>query len=110
MNYVLNVSRVHNAINSCGLLHRSFLEARNYARQREAFGHTIVSYALVQETLLSLLARLWRQRLLTFRLIALIDEHGQAPVSGIRRWATVSDELAKYRTAATLTILFAKPF
>src|SRR6185503_12881782 len=40
MSYVINASRVHNAVNACGFAHRAFLEARNYARQREAFGGT----------------------------------------------------------------------
>ncbi|MDQ3586078.1 MAG: acyl-CoA dehydrogenase family protein [Acidobacteriota bacterium] len=104
MYYVLNVSRVHNAVNSCGFLHRAFLEARNYARQREAFGHTIINYPLVQETLLRLLARLWRQRLLTFRLISLLDQHGLAPADEAQAmWQRFLINLAKYRTAATLT-------
>ena len=55
MNYVINTSRVHNAANACGFLHRAFLEARNYARQRDAFGGAIINYPLVQETLISLL-------------------------------------------------------
>jgi alkylation response protein AidB-like acyl-CoA dehydrogenase len=38
MNYVIDVSRIHNAANACGILHRAFLEARNYAAQRQAFG------------------------------------------------------------------------
>jgi len=104
MNYVLNVSRVHNAVNSCGFLHRAFLEARNYARQREAFGQTIINYPLVQETLLRLLARLWRQRLLTFQLISLLDQHGLAPADEEQAtWQRFLINLAKYRTAATLT-------
>ncbi|HYV04138.1 MAG TPA: acyl-CoA dehydrogenase family protein, partial [Blastocatellia bacterium] len=73
MNYVIDTSRIHNAANACGFLHRAFLEARNYARQREAFGRTIVSFPLIQETLVGLLEKLWRRRLLTFRLVALVD-------------------------------------
>src|SRR5262249_26451810 len=70
MNYVINVSRVHNAMGACGFLHRAFLEARNYARQRVAFGRALISYPLIQETLINLLERLWRYRLVTFRLVA----------------------------------------
>ena len=73
MNYHSKVSRFHNSVRSGGLIHRAFLEARNYARQRETFGQPLISYPLIQETLIGLLERLWRCRLVTFRLIALVD-------------------------------------
>lgn len=104
MNYVINTSRIHNAANACGMLRRAFLEARNYARQREAFGGAIVGYPLVQETMISLLERCWRYRLLTFNLVSLIDEHGLRPADdGQAMWQRFLINLAKYRTAATLT-------
>src|ERR1700733_3952261 len=55
MTYVINVSRLHNAASACGFVHRAFLEARNYARQRETFGSALVNYPLIQETLITLL-------------------------------------------------------
>lgn len=104
MNHIINTSRVHNAANACGFLHRAFIEARNYARQREAFGRPIITYPLVQETLVRLLDQLWRYRLLTFRLTALIDERGIAPAdSGHATWQRFLINTAKYRTASTLT-------
>jgi acyl-CoA dehydrogenase len=104
MNYVINTSRVHNATNACGILHRSFLEARNYARQREAFGSPIISYPLVQETLISLLERCWRCRVLTFELVSLLDQHGLCPDDGSQSiWQRFLINLAKYRTASILT-------
>jgi acyl-CoA dehydrogenase len=104
MNYVINTSRVHNAANACGMLHRAFLEARNYARQREAFGGAIIGYPLVQETLVSLLERCWRYRALTFNLVAMIDEHGLRPSDHEQSiWQRFLINLAKYRTALTLT-------
>jgi len=103
MNYVINASRIHNAVNSCGILHRAFLEARNYARQREAFGGALVDYPLVQESLVSLLERLWRHRLLTFRMVALVDHHTIAPSDTEQAmWQRFLINLAKYRTCATL--------
>src|SRR5262249_30511643 len=69
MNYVINVSRIHNAANACGFLRRAFLESRNYARQRETFGRTLITNAVIQETLVGLLEKLWRYRLLTFKTI-----------------------------------------
>jgi acyl-CoA dehydrogenase len=104
MNYVINVSRMHNAVNACGFLHRAFLEARNYTRQREAFGKTLIEYPLIQETLVSLLEKLWRGRLLTFKLIALVDKHGLVPADDEQAmWQRFLINLAKYRTASTLT-------
>jgi alkylation response protein AidB-like acyl-CoA dehydrogenase len=104
MNYVINTSRIHNAVNACGMLHRAFLEARNYARQRDAFGGAIIGYPLVQETLVSLLERCWRYRTLTFNLVSMIDEHGLRPSDGEQSmWQRFLINLAKYRTAVTLT-------
>jgi alkylation response protein AidB-like acyl-CoA dehydrogenase len=104
MHYVINTSRIHNAANACGFMHRAFLEARNYARQRDAFGGAIINYPLVQETLISLLERCWRYRVLTFKLISMIDEHGLCPSDpGQSMWQRFLINLAKYRSASTLT-------
>jgi alkylation response protein AidB-like acyl-CoA dehydrogenase len=104
MNYVIDTSRIHNAANACGFLHRAFLEARNYARQREAFGRAIISYPLIQETLVSLLEKLWRRRVLTFRLVAMVDQYGLVPDDlSQRMWQRFLVNLAKYRTAVDLT-------
>jgi len=104
MNYVINTSRVHNAANACGFLHRAFLEARNYARQRNAFGGAIIHYPLVQETLIALLEKCWRYRLLTFNLVSMIDEHGLSPADPSQSmWQRFLINLAKYRSASTLT-------
>jgi len=103
MNYVINASRIHNAINACAFTHRAFLEARNYARQREAFGQTLLASPLIQETLITLLERAWRNRILTFRLIALIDKNGIAPEDPEQAmWQRFLTNLAKYRTALPL--------
>ncbi|HXG91355.1 MAG TPA: acyl-CoA dehydrogenase family protein [Blastocatellia bacterium] len=104
MNYVINVSRIHNAANACGMLHRAFLEARNYARQREAFGSAIIRYPLIQEALVGMLEKLWRHRLLTFRLVAMVDENGLEPNDATQAmWQRFLVNLAKYRTAVQLT-------
>src|SRR5947207_8050697 len=103
MHYVINTSRIHNAANACGFLHRAFLEARNYARQRDAFGGAIINYPLVQETLISLLERCWRYRVLTFKLVSMIDEHGLCPTDPSQSmWQRFLINLAKYRSASSL--------
>ena len=104
MTYVINVSRVHNAASACGFVHRAFIEARNYARQREAFGGALVNYPLIQETLVTLLETAWRNRVLTFRLAALLDQNGFAPADeGQAMWQRFLINLAKYRTAMSVT-------
>jgi alkylation response protein AidB-like acyl-CoA dehydrogenase len=104
MGYVINTSRLHNAANALGFMHRAFLEARNYARQREAFGGPIARYPLVQETLVGLLATLWRERTLFFRLVALLDQHGLVPAQREQNlWQRCLINRAKYRTAVGLT-------
>jgi hypothetical protein len=104
MNYVINTSRLHNAANALGFMHRAFLEARNYARQRHAFGASILRYPLVQESLAGLLATLSRERVLFFRLLALNDEHGTVPDDREQRlWQRCLTNMAKYRTAVSLT-------
>jgi acyl-CoA dehydrogenase len=104
MTYVINVSRVHNAASACAFVHRAFIEARNYARQREAFGDTLVNYPMIQETLVTLLETAWRNRILTFRLAALLDRHGFEPADpGQAMWQRFLINLAKYRTAVTVT-------
>jgi acyl-CoA dehydrogenase len=104
MNFVINVSRAHNAISACGFVHRAFLEARNYARQRQAFGNPLASYPLIQDSLINLLETSWRNRVLTFRLIAMLDEHGLTPVDEDQAmWQRFLINLAKYRTSVTVT-------
>jgi acyl-CoA dehydrogenase len=104
MNYVINVSRVHNAANACGFLHRAFLEARNYARQRIAFGSPLASFPMIRETLITMLETLWRNRLLTFKMVALLDKNGLFPEDeGQAMWQRFLINLAKYRTASALT-------
>src|SRR5262249_16723229 len=78
--------------------------ARNYARQRETFGRTLITNAVIQETLVGLLEKLWRYRLLTFKTAASVDQNGLAPSDpGDAMWQRFLINLAKYRTASTLT-------
>jgi hypothetical protein len=59
---------------------------------------------MIQEALVGMLEKLWRYRLLTFRLIAMVDEHGLLPDDrGQAMWQRFLINLAKYRTGVTLT-------
>jgi len=104
MNYVLNVSRIHNAVNACGFLHRAILEAKNYTQQRNVFGQAIINFPLVQETLLRLESRLYLKLNLVFKLIALVDANGLVPEDEDQAmWQRFLTNLSKYRTAVQLT-------
>lgn len=104
MNYVLNVSRIHNSVNACGFIHRAILESQNYARQRKVFGQAIINFPLVEETLLKLNARLYLKLNLVFKLIALVDENGLVPENEEQAiWQRFLTNLSKYRTAVQLT-------
>src|SRR5436305_6838232 len=51
-----------------------------------------------------MLEKLWRHRLLTFRLAAMVDEYGLVPEDAEQAmWQRFLINLAKYRTGATLT-------
>jgi hypothetical protein len=70
---VLDTSRVHNALASCGLMRRAFSEARAFARVRRAFDRPIVEFPAVQETLARMRLRAATGLLTTFRILALTD-------------------------------------
>ena len=56
MEFVINTSRLYNAVGCCGMMRRSYVTARAYADHRRAFGHPIADYPLVQETLANMRA------------------------------------------------------
>jgi acyl-CoA dehydrogenase len=51
MTYVINISRIYNAIAVCGNARRAYLVASSYAKHRLAFGRAIVHYPIVQDIL-----------------------------------------------------------
>jgi len=69
----LNLSRVSNAVSSLGIMRRAYLEARNYAMNREAFGNKLTHYPMVQETLSKLAAKQEIELNAVFEVVALMD-------------------------------------
>lgn len=69
----LNLSRVSNAVASLGIMRRAYVEARNYARAREAFGKRIIEYPMVQAALSRMVAKLEVELAAMFRVIELMD-------------------------------------
>ena len=51
MKYVINTSRLWNALACIGSARRAYVTAQTYAQYREAFGKSIMQYPLIQETL-----------------------------------------------------------
>ncbi|WP_374702993.1 acyl-CoA dehydrogenase family protein [Peribacillus deserti] len=53
----LNLSRICNAAASVGIMQRALLEAKEYARNRKAFGKSLAEFPMVQDTLGKLTAK-----------------------------------------------------
>jgi len=56
MAHVVNVSRIHHAVASCGAARRAYVIASSYAVHRHAFGRPIIQYPLVQDMLANMRA------------------------------------------------------
>lgn len=69
----LNLSRVCNAVASIGIMRRAYMEARNYAFHREAFGEKLSQYPMIRETLVNLAAKQEVETSAVFRLIEMYD-------------------------------------
>ncbi len=51
MNFVINTSRLYNAVGSAGAARRAYVIAQTYAEHRRAFGSAIKNFPLIQEAL-----------------------------------------------------------
>jgi alkylation response protein AidB-like acyl-CoA dehydrogenase len=70
----LNLSRVSNAVASLGIMKRAYLEARDYASERDAFGNKLTAYPMVKETLSNLAAKQEVELQALFEVIELMDK------------------------------------
>jgi acyl-CoA dehydrogenase len=70
----LNLSRVSNAIASLGIMRRAYLEAKNYAMNRTAFGNKLTKYPMVQATLSKMAAKQEIELNAMFEVIKLMDQ------------------------------------
>lgn len=104
MGYVLNVSRIHNAANCLGFHRRAFVEARNYVKQRIAFGKPLIEYPLIQESLIGILAQFRAVQHLFVTSLKEINENGLFPKDKDQAlWQRFLINLLKYRSALHLT-------
>jgi acyl-CoA dehydrogenase len=69
----LNLSRLCNAIASIGIMRRAYSEARDYAFKRDAFGHKLANYPMIQDSLVKLAVKQEVETSSVFRLVELFD-------------------------------------
>jgi acyl-CoA dehydrogenase len=100
MTYVINTSRVYNAIGVAGNARRAYLTAVTYAQHRRAFGQEIIRFPLVQDQLANMRADTVAMLSGTLQIISLQDElelgHVNPSAEGFLRMAI---NLNKYRSA-----------
>ena len=100
MRYVINTSRVYNAVAVSGNARRAYVTARTYAQHRSAFGRSIIHFPLVQDQLANMRAASAAMLSGTLLILRLMDEvelgksDGRTP--GFLRLAI---NLNKYRSA-----------
>ena len=73
VNWVLNTSRLMNAVACAGVMQRATLEAVTYARHRSAFGRPIIEYPLVQEAIAELRSETAAATASSFAIAHLVD-------------------------------------
>jgi alkylation response protein AidB-like acyl-CoA dehydrogenase len=93
----LEYSRVHNAVGSAGVQRRALREALAWAESREAFGHRLIEYPMVQDELIQMRVRFEAGALLAFDAAIALDEVQHD--AGRRTWLRFVTALAKYLTA-----------
>jgi alkylation response protein AidB-like acyl-CoA dehydrogenase len=93
----LGYSRIHNAMASAGLQRRAFAEALHYAAGRDAFGHRLTAYPMVQDQLVEMLVRQEASVALALASADAFDAAQTAPEHDA--WLRVATALAKYLTA-----------
>jgi acyl-CoA dehydrogenase len=104
MDYVINTSRLYNAVGSAGAARRAYVIAWNYAQHRRAFGTAIRNLPLVQETLAEMNAVTMAITSASLYLAHLRDEieTGGADEAG-RRFFRLAVNLNKYRSSMLAT-------
>ena len=93
----LEYSRVHNAVGSVGIQRRALREALDWAKSRQAFGHVLIDYPMVQDDLLRMRVQFEAGALLAFEAAIAFDEVQQNQER--RTWLRMVTACAKYLTA-----------
>lgn len=101
---MLNITRTWNAITAVALMRRGLALARDYARNRQAFGHPLGKLPLHADTLAGLQATYEGAFHLAFRTVELLgaDEHGDATATALLRLLTPLSKLTTARQGVAL--------
>ena len=94
----LGYSRIHNAMASAGIQRRAFAEALAHAETREAFGHRLAAYPMVQDQLVEMQVRVEASVALAFAAARAFDEAQRTRAE--QPWMRLVTALAKYLTAS----------
>ncbi|RME74177.1 MAG: hypothetical protein D6776_05700 [Planctomycetota bacterium] len=73
MTEMLNLSRLYNAVASCGAMRRACFEALEHARERTAFGRVLEDHPLHREVLADMVVRTEASTALVFETVARLD-------------------------------------
>ncbi|MDC3411894.1 acyl-CoA dehydrogenase family protein [Terrihalobacillus insolitus] len=84
----LNLSRVANAIASLGIMRRAYLEAKKYAKNRNAFGNKLTNYPMVQATLAEMVAKQEIETNTVFEVVRIMDS-----VMGLEEKASKQEQI-----------------
>ncbi len=104
MDFVINTSRLYNAVGSAGAARRAYLTAWTYARRRRAFGAAIKDLPLIQEALAEMRAVTMAITSGSLYLARLRDEieAGHSGEAG-ERFFRLAVNLNKYRSSISAT-------
>jgi alkylation response protein AidB-like acyl-CoA dehydrogenase len=104
MDFVINTSRLYNAVGSAGAARRAYLIAWTYAQRRRAFGSAIKDFPLTQEALAEMRAVTMALTSGSLYLAYLRDEieAGRADEAG-RQFFRLAINLNKYRSSISAT-------
>lgn len=104
MDFVINTSRLYNAVGSAGAARRAYLIAWTYAQHRRAFGSAIKDFPLVQEALAEMRSTTMALTSGSLYLAHLRDEieTGRADETG-KQFFRLALNLNKYRSSISAT-------
>lgn len=104
MDFVINTSRLYNAVGSAATARRAYVVAWTYAQQRQAFGTPIKNFPLVQEALAEMRATAMALTSGSLYLAHLRDEieTGRADETD-KQFFRLAVNLNKYRTSLSAT-------
>ncbi|MBV8562124.1 MAG: acyl-CoA dehydrogenase family protein [Actinobacteria bacterium] len=100
----LDGGRIGIAAQAVGIAQAAFEFARDYAKQREAFGRRIGEFQAIQHKLANMATEIDAARLLTYR-AALLKEKGQPHAEAGAKAKLFASEMARRQTAEAIQIL-----